>query len=171
MPPENRFLLDVSTAIYETQFSDLFMRHSQRASQAAVGGADPRHCGERCRKRSANPEYPTAAEILRPMSQSLRSLSSRLCSDNCAGRQGLWRSFQDHIVPLDDLSEDGVFAGEPVGVRDSQEKLTSIGVRARVGHRQLARFVEFVRRTFRLIFELITRTAEAGFPWDRRLES
>src|SRR5579871_5896782 len=67
----------------------------------------------------------------------------------------------DHILTFDHFAEDGVFPGEPRCGRDGDEELRSVGVRASVGHGQLAGLVKFVRRAFGFVFELIARAAHA----------
>jgi hypothetical protein len=55
-----------------------------------------------------------------------------------------------------------VIAGQPGRGSNGDEELRTIGVRAAVCHRKLARLIELVRRTLGLIFELIARAAKAA---------
>src|SRR5208282_121442 len=75
---------------------------------------------------------------------------------------GDFRDFFHDFVTFDDLAENWVFAGEPVGVGDGDEKLRSVGVGTRVGHRQLSRLVKTMWRALGFVFELVARTAKTA---------
>src|ERR1039458_9666521 len=68
----------------------------------------------------------------------------------------------DDFVALDDFAEDGVLAGEPVGVGDSDEELAAVGVGAGVGHGELAGLLEVVGRALGLVGELVAGATHAG---------
>src|ERR1035437_11135468 len=75
------------------------------------------------------------------------------------------RDFRDgfhDLVALDDLAENCVLAGQPIGVANGDEELRSVGVGAGIGHGQLASFVETMRRALGFVFELVAGTAETG---------
>src|SRR5580698_1322799 len=74
---------------------------------------------------------------------------------------GDFRDFFDDIVALHYLAKNRVFASEPVGVGDGNEKLRSISVRASIGHGQLSSFIKTVGRPLGLIFELVAGTTHA----------
>src|SRR6185312_1993741 len=67
-----------------------------------------------------------------------------------------------NVLTLDDLAEDGVIAGEPVGCRNSNEELAAVSIGAGVGHGEFAGFVEFVRRALGFVRKLIAGTAGAS---------
>ena len=72
------------------------------------------------------------------------------------------RNLGDDLLTLDDFAEDGVVAREVGRGRDGDEELAAIGSGAAVGHGQLARLVELVRRSFGLVLEAIAGSAHAG---------
>src|ERR1700691_6273856 len=56
-----------------------------------------------------------------------------------------FRDFLHDIVALNHLAENCVFAGEPVSVADSDEKLRSVRIRSRVRHCQFSSLVKTMR--------------------------
>ena len=75
------------------------------------------------------------------------------------------RNFGDlvgDVLAFDDFAEDGVIAGEPGRWRDGDKELAAVGVRAGVGHGQLAGLVELVRRALGLVLEAVAGAAHAG---------
>ena len=66
-----------------------------------------------------------------------------------------------HVLTLDNLPENRVLAGEPLGCGDRNEELRAVGVRAGVRHRQLAGLIEAVRGASRFVFKLISGATHA----------
>src|SRR5580692_11061207 len=67
--------------------------------------------------------------------------------------------FFDYVVAFDDFAEDGVLAGEPAGVGDSDEELAAVGVGAGVGHGELAGLLEVVLGALGLVGEFVAWAA------------
>src|SRR5579863_152976 len=71
------------------------------------------------------------------------------------------RDLVDHVLSFYDFAEDRVLAREPRRCRHRDEELRTIRVRAGIGHGQLARLVELVRRALGFVLELVAWAAHA----------
>src|SRR5580693_6332722 len=71
-------------------------------------------------------------------------------------------NFIGDILAFDYFAEDCVFAGEPRRGSERDEELRAVGIGAGVGHRELAGLVEFVRRAFGFVLELIAGATHTG---------
>src|SRR5580698_9752849 len=65
------------------------------------------------------------------------------------------------VITLRHFAEDRMLACQPTRIGHSNEELRSVRVRSRIRHSQLARLLEAVRRAFRLIRKLVTRSPHA----------
>src|SRR5262252_2632639 len=66
------------------------------------------------------------------------------------------------VLPLNHLAEDRMFASKPICRHDRDEELRSICIGPSVRHGELAGLVELVRRSFCLVFKLISGATHAG---------